>query len=136
MRISATFDRSAKVESGRGWLIDSSIDAGHRAFAGLGFTERNGGAWSKHVIFARAGMAIGPGRITLRRDLTSPNRVSALDLSYRQRVGPRLTFEPCVSMLRYNQGSWGLVAQGFMGWAVRPRTQAPSTVSRSGDAGS
>jgi hypothetical protein len=122
------FDKSAKLESSGGFLARARIDAGRRVFVGIGFTHRDGGAWSKEVTWARLGWRSGPLEVALRRDLTSPNRVAILQVNPRDPVAvasaSRFVVQPTFSLVRYNGGRYGTLVQVWVGLQSGARRKA------------
>jgi hypothetical protein len=113
------FDKSAKVESGAGWLARGRFDVGESVFGGVGFTHRSGGTWTKNVVFARVGTRVRGLEMVLRQDLNSPNRVSILQLKPRHPMklvaNKRLSVEPMISIVRYDHGKVGSLLQLWVG---------------------
>lgn len=60
----AQFAKSAKVETGDGWLARGSVDYWDGPLSiGLGYTRRETSAWAKNVMWARASLRHGRLRL-------------------------------------------------------------------------
>ncbi len=108
---------AAKLESGRGWGARGAGEVRWRGLgAGLAYTYRDGGAWTKSYPWARVSAGAGPLRLIGEATLGGYNRERKLEARLTGRAG-RLLIEPRVFVLRHLQGTgWG--AALFLGLAL------------------
>jgi len=108
---------AAKLESGRGWGARGAGELRWRGLgAGLAYTYRDGGAWSKFYPWARISAGAGPLRLIGEAALGGYNRERKLEARFTGRAG-RVVVEPRMFVLRHLQGTgWG--AALFVGLAL------------------
>lgn len=98
-----------KVESGSGWGVRGSAELRwHGVGAGLSYTYRDGGPWTKRYPWARASYSMGPVRLVGDLALGGFNRERKLELRSTARVG-WVALEPRVFVEWHKQG----VGYGF-----------------------
>lgn len=101
---------AAKLESGRGWGARGAAEARYRGLgAGLAYSYRDGGAWTKHYPWARVSAGSGPVRVIGEWALGGYNRERKLELRLTGRHG-RLVVEPRFFVEHHLQGTGGGVA--------------------------
>ena len=101
---------AAKLESGAGWGARGAAEARWRGLgAGLAYTYRDGGAWSKSYPWARLSAGAGPLRVIGEAALGGYNRERRVEARLTGRAG-RVVVEPRVFVTRHLQGTgWGAV---------------------------
>ncbi len=106
-----------KLESGRGWGAHGAGELRWRGLgAGLAYSYRDGGAWTKSYPWARVSAGAGPLRVIGEAALGGYNRERKVEARFTGRAG-RLVVEPRVFVLRHLQGTgWG--AALFLGVAL------------------
>ena len=103
----AFFSDADKVESGSGYILGTDadwliLDGGFTPTLGIGYHYRDGGAWTKRSVLARAGVAYRDAALTAAVDMTTANRVREVELTARIWIG-RLSVEPRVMLVSYIQ---------------------------------
>ena len=129
LAVAGSFDFSRKVETGAGWIAGIDADRAFGSFTvGADYRMRNGGPWTKNVLFARVGMGVASFHLLYRHELASDagaahNDSRVLQISRRFAcAGPhRLVLEPTLSVLRFRRmdGSHGtgILLQLWLGMA-------------------
>ncbi len=104
VHVSARFDSSRKVESGRGWIGTAEVQGRAGALRlGVAAVHREAGTWSKRTLWAEPGVAWGPVEVALRGAVagdTAGERGGRVRLTWG-----RLRYEGQV--LRHHGGAWG-----------------------------
>jgi hypothetical protein len=109
-----------KIESGRGWGVRGSAELRYRGLgAGLSYTYRDGGAWSKHYPWLRASAGYGPLRLVGEWTLGGVNQEKKLELRTTAHLG-WVVVEPRVFVECHLQGvGYGVVL--LTGWGTREK---------------
>lgn len=117
-----------KVESGAGYGLRGAAELRWRGLgAGLAYTHRNGGTWTKSYPWARVSAGAGPLRLIGEAAIGGYNRERRLEARLAGRLG-RLVVEPRAFIVSHLQGTgWG--AGVFVGLALGG---ARSTAGRGG----
>jgi hypothetical protein len=104
--IEASGAKSAKLESGSGWLaaLDADVYAGSHGLIGLGWHHRDGGAWTKDRAELRAGVRGPRWRVTLGSLLSSRDRQSSAKYRALFPVG-KFEAEFAAAVILYDQGA-------------------------------
>lgn len=96
--------RARKVETGQGWGVRGAAELRYRGVgAGLSYSYRDGGPWSKHYPWLRASFSRGPIRLVGEWALGGFNREKKLELRIPMRLG-WVAVEPRVFVEWHLQG--------------------------------
>jgi hypothetical protein len=99
---------AAKLESGAGFGVRGAAEARWQGLgAGLAYSYRDGGAWSKAAPWARVSAGAGPVRLIGEAALGGRNRERKVEARVTGRAG-RFVLEPRVFVESHLQGTgWG-----------------------------
>ena len=108
---------AAKLESGRGWGARGAAELRWRGLgAGMAYTYRDGGAWVKSYLWARASITRGPVMLAGDWAVGGYNRERRVEARVNGRAGA-FVLQPRVFVERHLQGTgWG--AAVMVGLAV------------------
>lgn len=121
VRLEAGLDTIAKVETGDGWSARGAADYSTGPITlGLGYTHRHTSAWSKDVLWARAGVQHGAVWLLASIAPDSPNMEAKLEARIRLRhrwavVEPRLWVGTHSTVEELGGFAYG--ASCYVGWA-------------------
>ena len=108
---------AAKMESGAGWGARGAGELRWRGLgAGLAYSYRDGGAWTKQYPWARVSAGAGPLRLIGEAALGSYNRERRLELRWTARAR-QFVLEPRFFVERHLQGA-GVGVAVFAGLAL------------------
>ena len=108
---------AAKLESGAGFGVRGAAEARWRGLgAGLAYSYRDGGAWTKSYPWARVSAGAGPLRVIGEVALGSRNRERKVEARLTSRAG-RFVLEPRVFVVSHSTGT-GVGAALLVGLAL------------------